>query len=133
MQQLDPHKDFYIGIDINVSIADITFSSNITLPVLNASFMELIEHPNFKRNINACYDYSDIYIDLEMPEIQQHAQLVVAYGDKRGRNYKVAMVANETLNTALLGVYKLMTAKSPVEAEVFTTKKQALKWLNQVE
>ncbi|MCW8998645.1 MAG: hypothetical protein OQK04_08015, partial [Kangiellaceae bacterium] len=87
------------------------------------------EHPDFFYNINALYDYSDAQPDIEMSDIEEHSHFVAEHLYLRGKDYKLAMVATDTLSHALLQVYKLLISKTPVEAEVFNRRKDAILWL----
>lgn len=131
---ISKHEELTSSVDIrlnqNGSYFELTFRGDVTLDCLNSSFIRLIEHPQFIYNVDACYDYRLAHPDLEMSEIEEHAQFVAQYLTKRGRDYKLAMVADDTLNTALLSVYKLLISKTPVEAEVFSSKISAIRWLS---
>ena len=81
--------------------------------------------------MNACYDYSHANSEVEMAAIQEHSQFVAKHLDLRGQNYKLALVSNDTLNNALLSVYKLLISKTSVEAEVFCDKAKAIRWLTE--
>ncbi len=81
--------------------------------------------------MNACYDFCEAIIETDMKELEQHAEFVSQHTHRRGTSYKLAMVTDETLNSALLNVYRLLISKTTIEAEVFGSKKQALHWLNQ--
>ncbi|WP_196140974.1 hypothetical protein [Aliikangiella sp. G2MR2-5] len=118
-----------VKVDKDRGFAEITFEGGITRKHLDHSFSLLINDPDFKKNMNALYDYSRAYSDLEMPEIEEHAQFVVEHLNLRGTNYKLALVASDTLNIALLEVYKLLISKTSVEAEVFHNIAAARRWL----
>ncbi len=109
--------------------ADLKFYGPITRKLLDQTFLELIQAKDFKANFNAIYDYCDAYSDLEMPEIQEHAQFVSHHLGARGKSYKLALVANDTLNMALLEVYKLLVSKTSVEVEVFSEHWRAVDWI----
>ncbi len=125
--------ELYSFLDLKINTgkgyAELSFSGSVTRSMLDDSFIQLLEHPDFKYNINACYDYSNAYPEMEMAEIEEHAQLVSKYFLKRGPSYKLALIANDTLNNALLAVYKLLISKTSVEAEVFSQKSRAIRWL----
>ena len=110
-------------------LAELKFSGKVTLDLINGSFLKLIDHPSFTTNMNACYDYSDAIIEVNMRDIEAHSQFVMQNLPKRGFNYKLAFVSNETLNNALLNVYILKISKSNVETKIFAKKKQASQWL----
>ncbi len=122
--------NYYLSIDKNRGYADFIFSDSVSLEVVNNAFLDLIKHPSFRHNMDACYDYSDAIIETTMQEVEKHAQFVGQYTDKRGGHYKLALVSNETLNSALLNVYKLLISKTSIEVEVFGSRRQALNWLN---
>ncbi|TQV89616.1 hypothetical protein [Aliikangiella coralliicola] len=118
-----------ITINQTGDYADLIFDGPVTKELLNESFVKLTQHPQFKFNINACYDYLNAYPEIGMAEIEEHAYFVSSHLNNRGFNYKLAMVANDTLCKALLSVYKLLISKTPVDAQVFTCKTEAIRWL----
>ena len=122
---------FEILLHKSSKYADIRFNGRVSLEIANGAFTDLLEHKLFKHNINACYDFTDAIIETDMKELEQHAEFVSQHVHRRGTHYKLAMVTNETLNSALLNVYRLLISKTTIEAEVFATKKQALSWLAQ--
>lgn len=109
--------------------ADIVFYGNVSRKLLDHTFIQLIEDPEFHYNLNAIYDYTDAFTDMEMSTIEEHAQFVAHNLHKRGKTYKLALVASDTLSVALLEVYKLLISKTSVEAEVFTSKRRAVNWI----
>jgi hypothetical protein len=125
------HSSTIICVAKNALFAEITFKGGITREVLDDSFRALIKESHFKFNMNAVYDYSDAYSDIDMPAIQEHSQFVADHLELRGRDYKLALVASDTLTNALLSVYKLLISKTSVEAEVFSTKANAIRWLTE--
>jgi hypothetical protein len=132
MAAIEPSLDsqvYQMTFNQSGGYVDIVFRGGVSVSLLNQVFTELISHPQFKYNLNACYDYSDAYPDISMPEIEEHASLVQQHLHIRGSTYKLAMVATDTLASALLSVYKLRISKTSVDAEVFNSKKPAIRWL----
>ncbi len=125
-----PSSVISVSIKKEATFAEVTFNGEIKRQALDDSFFQLIQHPNFKFNMNACYDFTLAFSGLEMAEIQEHAQFVAGKIPIRGQHYKLAFVSNETFNNALLSVYKLLISATSVEAEIFATKAQAISWLN---
>jgi len=105
------HSFVDILIAKNNPFAEVTFRGAVTREILDESFFGLLEHPDFKFNMNACYDYSDAFSELEMAGIQEHSQFVSAHLEQRGNHYKLALVSNDTLNHALLSVYTRFTSR----------------------
>jgi|GEM_PF-2175160 len=119
-----------LSIGENSQFAELTFNGSVSRKLMDDSFFLLIDHPNFKRNMNAYYDFSDVFIELEMSEIQQHAQFVASRLNIRGGSYKLALISNDTLNYALLEIYKLLISNTSVKAKIFHSVKQARLWLS---
>ncbi|TQV74989.1 hypothetical protein FLL45_08585 [Aliikangiella marina] len=118
-----------IKFDKQANYADMSYRGAITLTCLNDSFEKLVKHPQFDFNMNTLADFTDAYPEIEMPGIESHAQFVQERLSVRGSTYKLAMVTNDTLGTALLSVYKLLMARTSIEIEVFSRKVQAVRWL----
>jgi len=130
---VSPQNELFSSLELRFNqsggFADLSFRGAITLELLNNAFMRLIEHPLFNFNMNACYNYCDAYPEIEMPDIEEHAHFVAQHLSERGQTYKLAMVTDDTLGTALLSIYKLLIARTAVEAEVFSRKTHAVRWL----
>lgn len=118
-----------IKIRSEEGFADIAFNGPITRKLLDDTFLSLIDSPGFRHNMNAIYNYCNAYSELEMSEIQEHAQFVSHHLGKRGNAYRLALVASDTLNIALLEVYKLLVSKTSVEVEVFSKHSKAIDWI----
>lgn len=110
---------------------EMSYRGAITVSSLNKGFENLVRHPSFVFNMNTLADFSDAYPEIEMPGIEAHAQFVQERLPIRGSTYKLAMVTNDTLGTALLSIYKLLMARTSVEVEVFSRKLQAIRWLKE--
>ena len=128
--QNEDYSRYEILIESNKDYVEVRFFGGVTLDLVNSAFLELLGHQSFRHNMNACYDYTDAIIETDMKELEQHADFVGQYLHRRGSHYKLALVTNETLNSALLNVYKLLISKTTIEAEVFGSKKQSLIWLH---
>jgi hypothetical protein len=122
-----------LKIDKKNRVAQIEFKGQVTPELLDKTFQDLMTHRDFEQNMHACYDYSQAYPGMEMSEIEEHAQFVAKNLHRRGCNYRLALVSDDTLNYALLNVYKLLIAKTPVEAEVFKDKTEALNWIADID
>lgn len=119
-----------LSVEPKRNLAELTFHGSVTIDLINGAFLKLIDHPDFKTNMNACYDYTEAIIETNMRDLEAHVQFVLQNLDIRGSNYRLALISNEALNSALLNVYKVKISKSTVEAELFATRKQAIQWLN---
>jgi hypothetical protein len=123
-------SQFEIEILEDTSFAEVIFYGSVTLELLNQSFMSLLKSPFFIHNMNACYNFCDATIETDMKNLEEHAQFVSENLETRGLTYQLALVSNETINRAFLSIYKLLISKTQVDAEVFSTKKQAELWLD---
>jgi len=105
------------------------FYDDITIGKLQEAINELHTRQNYQKNMSLCYDFSAAIINISMKEIEQHAERVMRFIDKGGDDHKLALVSNESLACALLNYYRLLTSKSSVDVEVFSTCRQANIWL----
>ena len=124
---------FEIDIKEEASFAEIVFYGSVTLEILNQSFMDLLQSPGFIHNMDVCCNFCNAIIETDMHDIETHAQFVGKHLKQRGFTYQLALVSNETLNSAFLSIYKLLISKTQVDAETFTTQSQAEIWLEQTE
>ena len=120
---------FNLKLDVTSCFAEITFQGYITIELIRRAFLKLIEHPLFKKNMDVCYDYSKAIIETNICDVDAHSQFVFEYAESRGSSYKLAFVSNETLNSALLNIYKLKISKTNIDVKLFGSKKQAYIWL----
>ena len=130
IEQHNNSSNFDLFVDTSTFHAELIFKGSVTLEIINNAYLKLIGHPLFRKDMNACYDYTDAIIETNICELEEHSEFVSHYASHRGASYKLAMVSNETLNTAILNVYKLRICTNNVEAKIFSSKKQALNWLN---
>ena len=121
-----------LRVDSSQALAVLTFSGSVTLDLINGAYLKLIDHPSFITNMNACYDYSDAIIEINMRDLEAHSQFVLRNLSIRGSHHKLAFVSNETLNSGILNVYKVKISKSDIEAKLFANKQQAIQWLTNI-
>ncbi len=124
---------FEINITEEASFAEVVFYGSVTLETLNQSFVQLLKSAGFIHNMNVCSNFCDAIIETDMQDIEYHSQFVGKHLKQRGFTYQLALVSNETLNSAFLSIYKLLISKTQVDAEIFSTKSQATLWLEQAE
>ncbi len=122
-------EELPFDITINRNFAHIVFDGEVNLKVVNQSFLELLNHPQFVHNMNVCNDYTNAMILVTMLELEEHVNFVAQYSEQRGKTYKLAMVSNETVSAAFLNLYRVRTSKSTVDSEIFGSTKAALRWL----
>lgn len=120
---------FEIKMDQQNSFVETVFYGSVTLEILNDAFISLINSAQFVQNMNACNNFCSAIIETDMQDIEKHAEFVTQHLDKRGLTYQLALVSNETINSAFLSIYKLLISKTQVDAEIFSTKAQAVIWL----
>ncbi|WP_444995174.1 hypothetical protein [Aliikangiella sp. IMCC44359] len=129
--ELQKGSDYLVELHFNRSggFIDVILDGGITLAVLNDTFERLLKHARFEFDMNACYDFTRAYPDLGMSDIGKHASFVSKNQYRRGTHYKLALVSNDTLGTALLSIYKSLISHTPIDVEVFVKKTQAIQWL----
>ena len=126
-------SQFEINITEDTSFAEVVFYGSVTLEILNQSFLSLLKSPAFIHNMNVCCNFCDAIIETDMQDIEYHSQFVAKHLKQRGLTYQLALVSNETLNSAFLGIYKLLISKTQVDVETFSSIPQAKLWLEQTE
>lgn len=119
----------HFSFDDKKKLVVLCFRGNVTRETLDDSLIQLIKHPRFQYNMNACYDFSESFPEATVKDLQEHALFVSRYVNQRGQSYQLALVASETLEHALLNVYKLLVAKTSVEVETFYSVESAKRWL----
>lgn len=121
---------FELTLNQSEQFALFAFSGGVTRQLLEDAFEKFLDHPAFSYNMNACWDFCEAYPEIEISEIQTFSQFINQHLPKRGINYKLAFVANDTLNFALLDVYKLLMSCTQIEVEIFASQKKAYTWLS---
>ncbi len=123
--------DLKMLFDKTNDFALLEFKGIFSKEQLQHCFKRFLEHPDFKYNMNAVLDFTHAFSELEMFEIEEFGQFVERNKQIRGETYKLALVANDTLNIALLEVYKLLVSKTSIEVEVFTQVSKAISWVSE--
>lgn len=109
----------------------IYYAGNVTLIDLKRVFLDFIEHPNFKKDMNLFVDFEMAEHTCSPAELINFFSFQELYEDKRGRNYKVVFVCpqeeafSQTMN--LVEYARSM----PYSINVFRSKEEAFNWLKE--
>jgi hypothetical protein len=120
---------FKITIVKRPRFAKIEFFGAVTLSSFERAFTDLVKNNDFRANLNACYDFSGAIIELDIMDIENHANYIAEQFRERGSIYQLALVSDDTFNTALLNIFQIHLSKTSIEVEVFGSTRQAEIWL----
>lgn len=120
---------FKITIVKRLGFAKIEFFGAVTLSSIERAFTDLVNNVDFRANLNACYDFSGAIVELDIMDIENHANYIAEQFRERGSIYQLALVSDDTFNTALLNIFQIHLSKTSIEVEVFGSARQAETWL----
>lgn len=108
-----------------------TVTGDFTLQQFIKTFKKTINHPDFKSGMNVLWDFSDASLaSTETDDIHQMIQFIRFHIDKRGTNFKLAIVARGKLEFGLSRMYQAYGEILPFDKKVFYDLQQAVNWIN---
>jgi hypothetical protein len=123
------HSPYSLTIIKRHAYANIDFTGTIDRDILERAFKGLVSARNFRSNLNACYDFTGSIIELDVKDIEGHASFIAGQFRNRGSIYQLALISDDTLNTALLSIFQMHLSKTKIDVEIFSTVGQAERWL----
>lgn len=93
----------------------------------------MLREPDFRKNGTILWDFRNAEVDVvpSEDEICDFAAMIEANQDRRGKAYKMAMVADKGLYYGLIRMYQAYSGPLPLEHMVFCSLPEALRWINE--
>ena len=125
----DSESYYDISIDQSKNCVLLRLYGHIGLRDLVAAFSDTIKHPEFKINMNACYDMSKAIIDVDLKETEVFFHFASGLREQRGECYKLAFVYSDEMAKMLVNIYQLFLARTDIEVYSTASVSDAIKWL----
>lgn len=93
---------------------------------------QLLEHADFRENINQLFDASRGQLDLSADDLQKIASYYIVKSEQLGNNRKLALVVSKELDFGRMRQYEVYFYSGPtVYVKAFRNLSEAREWLKQ--
>lgn len=117
-------------LDPSLNLITQTVTGNLILHDFIKAFHTAMSHPDFKTGMNVLWDLTDASLVLtETMDLHQMIKFIQFNQDKRGENFKLAMVVNSKLDYGISKMYEAFGEKLPFSKKVFYDIREAKNWL----
>lgn len=124
--------DLEVIYDESIDSLIIKSTSNVGPEEIYRLRDQILEHPNFKTNINQLFDSTKGQIDLSATDLQRIASHYQEVGEKLGFDRKLALVVTRDLDFGKMRQYEAYFDSGPdVLVHAFRSLSEAREWLKQ--
>lgn len=122
-----------IEVDIRKAehVVAIRIVGQTTAAELAVEYGKIFDDPEFKANMSALWDVSGFNITrVPIQEVRLLPGLLGQYSERRGNQYRAAVVTNRTADFHLIRIYSaLLKLIGSFRMKVFDNNKEAMEWL----
>ncbi|MFT7244871.1 MAG: hypothetical protein ACI82A_002235 [Candidatus Azotimanducaceae bacterium] len=124
-----------MSIDIEVRKAEqvvaIRIVGQATAAELALEYVKMFDDPEFKTNMPAVWDVSGLNLTrVPLQEIRLLPGLLGQYSERRGKQYRAALVTNRMADFHLIRIYSaLLKLIGSFRMRVFDNNEEAMAWL----
>lgn len=107
-----------------------TASGEILLPDFVQAIRDALVHPDFIKGMNVIWDLTNATLkNAEVSDIHNLIKFLDYHIEDRGKNFKVAIIANSPLEFGLSRMYEALSETLPFTKQVFKDPIDALIWI----
>jgi len=105
-------------------------TGDITVADMKAAFESIFSHPHFEPGMNALCDakYAS-FEEMSFGEVQELVGLLAERSERRGKNFKVALLVRGNPEFGLSSLFEMQTYSLPFDVQVFRKTAEAKEWL----
>jgi hypothetical protein len=109
----------------------ITASGPVKGKDIIGALVKMLQDPDFKKGMDALWDFRTVKsANSETAEIREIVSFVRANQEKRGTNYRVALVVSTDIDFGLARMFEAYSHELPFDIQIFKDIKDAERWLN---
>lgn len=109
----------------------LTASGPITGKDIIQALQDLVQDPDFKPDIDSIWDFRSVTTRLiDAQEITDLINFIRTVQEKRGRNYRVAILVSRDMDYGLARMFEVHSQNLPFQVRIFEDLEQARSWLN---
>ena len=117
-------------IDLENNLIVRTISGELTLPDILAAFNDSLTDEDFSKDMNVIWNFNDADISVgTTDEILEIIDYIKNSMDKRGSDYKIALVAPEELSFGLSRMFASYGSELPLSIGVHRSIDDAYGWI----
>lgn len=118
-------------LDPSCNLITQTVTGDFLLQDFIKAFKIALNHPDFTKGMNVLWDLTDASLaKAEINDMHQMIKFIDYHIENRGRDFKLAIVANSKLEFGLSRMYEAFSEMLPFSKKVFCDIKEALNWIN---
>lgn len=118
-------------LDQKLNLITQTVTGDLVLQDFIKAFKTALDHPDFKKGMNVLWDLTNASLaKAEISDMHNMVMFIQFHIDKRGKDFKLAIVANSKLDFGLSRMYEAFSEVLPFSKKVFYDIKKAQKWIN---
>lgn len=122
---------YEVEVDVEYDYALVSFVGVVHLKELVDSYSSFIRHPQFRKNMNCCYDFSNALVEINLNETEIFYHFSSGLREKRGEEYKLAFVYGDEMTKMLSQFYRLFLSRTHIELQLFDQSESAVSWLKE--
>ena len=122
---------FEVEIDVEHNFGLVSFAGVVHLKELVDSYSSFIRHPQFKKNMNCCYDFANALVEINLNETEIFYHFTAGLKEKRGDGYKLAFVYGDEMTKMLSQFYRLFLSRTQIELQLYDHSDEAISWLKE--
>jgi len=126
---MDTAQKTRISIEPAANLVAITVVGDSGLNAMSAIFDDMLRDPMFRPGMDILWDFRQAILHAAPGDTTRYAMHVRLNRQRRGSNYRAAVVAQDPQAAALAHVYKALTSDLVAEVKVFETPEAARAWL----
>ena len=96
---------------------------------ITQAFDDALREPDFRPGMNALWDLRDAAVQSSPDKLQELVTHVALSRDKRGTQYRLAIVARDSVLLMLADIFKALTSPLSFKVHIFRDYDEAWSWL----
>ena len=112
----------------------LTASGNISSSEIIKALHGLLQDSQFKSGMDILWDFRQVKTEnMRADQIREIVSFIKNNQEKRGANYRVALVVSRDIDFGLARMYEAYTQELPFQLQIFKQLSAAEDWLNTAE
>ena len=117
------------NIDANAGLITFKVTGELVLDEIREALERTYNHPDFRLGMNSLWEIKEGTIGVTATQLPDLIRLLEGFVEKRGTDYKVAIVVRGNLDFGLSTIFQMHSYSLPFEVKVFQSRTQARDWL----
>lgn len=116
-------------IDTDAGMVTFKVTGDLVLEEIRQALEDLYTNPVFHRSMHSLWELKEGHVGVTATQLPDLIKFLEKSADKRGTDYKVAIVVRGNLDFGLSTIFQMHAYTLPFEVKVFQSLTQAKSWL----